>query len=207
MSSVFRANDRINLYPAAPIRLATMLHTWTITKRGMGLIFGTAPSPSGHSVTHPTRQQTPPLGMRPVGTLSGSTVSSDDGTLRDQSSLQITPKRDRQFARQGDDHDAPDAPLLTLRALMEPLAQGAIRLMPEPKPCGFDHGHPGQPIARLGDALAAASVAAVKEKLEALLTTGARRSMATEGTTAAEIGESREYTYESKFAGHPRRGR
>jgi hypothetical protein len=37
MSSVFRANDRINLYPAAPIRLATMLHTWTITKRGMGL--------------------------------------------------------------------------------------------------------------------------------------------------------------------------
>ncbi len=42
MSSVFRANDRINLYPAAPIRLATMLHTWTITKRGMGLIFRTA---------------------------------------------------------------------------------------------------------------------------------------------------------------------
>ena len=62
MSSVFRANDRINLYPAAPIRLATMLHTWTITKRGMGLIFGTAHPPSGHSVTHPTRQQTPPLG-------------------------------------------------------------------------------------------------------------------------------------------------
>ena len=62
MSSMFRANDRINLYPAAPIRLATMLRAWTITKRGMGLIFGTAPSPSGHSVTHPTRQQTPPLG-------------------------------------------------------------------------------------------------------------------------------------------------
>ncbi len=62
MSSIFRANDLINLYPAAPIRLATMLHTWTITKRGMGLIFGTAPSPSRHSVTRPTRQQTPPLG-------------------------------------------------------------------------------------------------------------------------------------------------
>ncbi len=62
MSSMFRANDRINLYPAAPIRLATMLHTWTITEQGMGLIFGTAPSPSGHSVTHPTRQQAPPLG-------------------------------------------------------------------------------------------------------------------------------------------------
>jgi len=56
MSSVLRANDRINLYPAAPIRLATMLHTWTIADRGMGLFFRPAPSPSGHSVTHPTRQ-------------------------------------------------------------------------------------------------------------------------------------------------------
>ena len=44
---------------------------------------------------------------------------------------------------------------------MEPLAQGAIRLMAEPKPCRFDHGNPGQSIARLGDALAAVSVAAV----------------------------------------------
>ena len=34
MSSVFRASDRITLYPAAPIRLATMLYTWTITGRG-----------------------------------------------------------------------------------------------------------------------------------------------------------------------------
>ena len=71
--------------------------------------------------------------MTPVGTLSGSTVSSDDGTLRDQPGFQITPKGDRQFARQGDDHDAPDAPLLTLGAVMEPHAQGTVRLMPEPK--------------------------------------------------------------------------
>ena len=54
--------DRINLYPAAPIRLATMLRAWTITEQGMGLIFTTAPSPSGRTVTHPTRQQAPPLG-------------------------------------------------------------------------------------------------------------------------------------------------
>jgi hypothetical protein len=40
MDSTVRANDRINLYPAAPIRLATMLRTWTITGQGMGLIFG-----------------------------------------------------------------------------------------------------------------------------------------------------------------------
>jgi hypothetical protein len=62
MISMFRANDRINLYPAAPIRLATMLNTWTITKRGMGLIFWTALPPSGHAVTHPTRQT--PLNLR-----------------------------------------------------------------------------------------------------------------------------------------------
>ncbi len=37
MSSMSRASDRININPAAPIRLATMLHTWTITKQGMGL--------------------------------------------------------------------------------------------------------------------------------------------------------------------------
>ena len=62
MSSMSRASDRINLYPAAPIRLATMLRAWTITERGMGLIFTSAPSPNGSTVTHPTRQQAPPLG-------------------------------------------------------------------------------------------------------------------------------------------------
>ncbi len=33
MSSMFRASNRINLYPAAPIRLATMLRAWTITEK------------------------------------------------------------------------------------------------------------------------------------------------------------------------------
>ena len=46
-------------------------------------------------------------------------------------------------------------------AVMEPPAQCTIRLMPEPKPCSFDHGPPGQTIAGLGDALAAVSIAAV----------------------------------------------
>ena len=56
MSSMSRTSDRINLYPAAPIRLATMLRAWTITEQGMGLIFTSAPSPNGRTVTHPTRQ-------------------------------------------------------------------------------------------------------------------------------------------------------
>ncbi len=46
---------------------------------------------------------------------------------------------------------APDAPLLTFGSVMEPLGQSAIRLMPDPKPCCFDHRNPGQPIAGLGD--------------------------------------------------------
>ena len=44
MISLFRANDRINLYPAAPIRLATMLNAWTITKYISELEFS-CPSP------------------------------------------------------------------------------------------------------------------------------------------------------------------
>jgi hypothetical protein len=35
-------DNRINLYPAAPIRLAKVLLAWTIAQEGMGLIFGTA---------------------------------------------------------------------------------------------------------------------------------------------------------------------
>jgi hypothetical protein len=44
---------------------------------------------------------------------------------------------------------------------MEPLAQCTIRLMPEPKPGGFNHGDPSQSIARLRDALAAMTIAAI----------------------------------------------
>ena len=53
----------------------------------------------------------------------------EDGALRDHPGFQITPEGDCQFARQGNDHDAPDTPLLTLGAMMEPLAQRTIRLM------------------------------------------------------------------------------
>jgi hypothetical protein len=35
-------DDRISLYPAAPFRLATLLHAWTIAQVGRGLIFDTA---------------------------------------------------------------------------------------------------------------------------------------------------------------------
>jgi hypothetical protein len=43
MMTMYRARDRINLYPAAPIRLATMLNAWIITERwdGANLFVGT----------------------------------------------------------------------------------------------------------------------------------------------------------------------
>jgi hypothetical protein len=40
--SVGSCDNRITLYPAAPLRLATLLHTRTIAREGMGLIFTTA---------------------------------------------------------------------------------------------------------------------------------------------------------------------
>jgi len=40
MASTVRANDRINLYPATPIRLATMLRPWTITGQGWDYSLG-----------------------------------------------------------------------------------------------------------------------------------------------------------------------
>ena len=119
MGSRFRANDRINLYPAAPIRLATMLHTWTITIWGMGLISGMAVSQSGHAVTHPTRQQGSGL-LNSLLALAHSRF--EDGALGDQPGFQITPERNRQLSCQGNNHDAPDTSLLTLGAVMEPLA-------------------------------------------------------------------------------------
>jgi hypothetical protein len=35
-------DDRISLYPAAPFRLATLLHAWTIAQVGRGSSFSTA---------------------------------------------------------------------------------------------------------------------------------------------------------------------
>ncbi len=75
--------------------------------------------------------------------------------------LQIAPQRDRQFARQGDDHDAPHALRLPLGAVVKPLGQGRVRLMPEPQPGGLDQGIARAAVAGLGDALATASLAAV----------------------------------------------
>jgi len=81
--------------------------------------------------------------------------------VRDQAELQIAPQGDRQFARQGDDHDAPHPFRLTLSAVVEPLGQGTLWLMLEPQPGGLDHDGAHEAVAGLGDALAAPALAAV----------------------------------------------
>ncbi len=52
-------DDRIDLYPAAPVRLATMLYARTISWSGTGLIWGAALSPNRHPAIHPTCQRAP----------------------------------------------------------------------------------------------------------------------------------------------------
>jgi hypothetical protein len=52
--------DRINLYPAAPFRLATMLNAWIITERWDGANLSSGPIPPW------------PAGPRPRPTVPGS---------------------------------------------------------------------------------------------------------------------------------------
>jgi len=56
-------DDRISLYPAAPFRLATLLHAWMIAREGWGSSFGrqigSANLRCGPTATHPTRPTRP----------------------------------------------------------------------------------------------------------------------------------------------------
>ncbi|ESZ03784.1 hypothetical protein X735_32965 [Mesorhizobium sp. L2C085B000] len=54
--------------------------------------------------------------------------------LRQQPLRQIPPQGDYQFARQGDDHGAADAPLAGADALLESAREIAIRLVAQPQP-------------------------------------------------------------------------
>ncbi len=83
------------------------------TGDGTNLYLGTfAKRTYSHTSNPPTSATSG--GARPVGTLSRSTALFDDSTFRDQAGFQIPPKLDRRFAGEGDNHDAPDAPVLTL---------------------------------------------------------------------------------------------
>ncbi len=70
MRSMCRARNRVNFYPAAPFRLATMLNAWIITERwdGANLSAGTLAKRSWNHTSDP-----PTLPIRGVGfALSGA---------------------------------------------------------------------------------------------------------------------------------------
>ena len=123
-------DNRINLYPAAPIRLAKVLLAWTIAQEdGAHLVYGRLASANlqcGHTATHPTCP-THPTGVSELNTLS--TLSREGRSLRNQTLLEITPEGNGELARDGDDHDALNAPVLPFGPLHKPLGDGALGLV------------------------------------------------------------------------------
>src|ERR1700726_2846260 len=73
---------------------------------------------------------------------------------------EVTPKRHHELARQFHNGDALGALAGIERALPEPSAELAARLMPQPQPGQFDRGAAGARIARLADPLVAIDAAA-----------------------------------------------
>jgi hypothetical protein len=104
--------------------------------------------------------------QRSVGTVSPSSCVPrrwwvEDRALWHHAVLDVTPKGNRELARNGDDSDLPHARALTCRALNEPSGECTLRLMPYPQPCGLNHNGPHVATARSRDPLAAFLRAAV----------------------------------------------
>src|SRR5713101_5815360 len=103
--------------------------------------------------------------QRSVGTVSLSSCVPrrwwvEDRALWHQTVLDVTPKGDRQLARNSDDQGLPHARALTCSALKKPSGECALRLMPDPQPCGLDHNGPHVATARSRNPLAALLLAA-----------------------------------------------
>src|SRR5215207_4864755 len=79
----------------------------------------------------------------------------DHGPFGEEPGGEIAPQRHHQFARQGDDGDAPDAAARAGRAPKELAAERAVRLMSQPQPGELDRLVARARIARLADPLLA----------------------------------------------------
>src|SRR5262245_34759514 len=156
-------DNRINLYPAAPIRLAKVLLAWTIAQEGWGSSFERqigkcqfAMQTYSHTSDLP---DTPDWGVSELSALS--TLSRKGRSLRNQTLLEITPEGNGELARDGDDHDALNAPVLPFGPLHKPLGNRALGLMFDPQPSHLDHGRPHRTAAGARDPLRALHLAAV----------------------------------------------
>jgi hypothetical protein len=75
------------------------------------------------------------------------------GAYRHNAFGHVTPEGHEQLACQCDDSDATDLAAFVTDSLVEPSAQHAARLVPQPQPCELDHGFAQASIARLRDSL------------------------------------------------------
>src|SRR6266702_4098962 len=86
---------------------------------------------------------------------------SEHGTLRHEALFKEAPQRDRQFARNRNDHDPSDSSALPCSSLHKPAGDCTLWLVLEPEPSRLDHGpaHLASPCSR--DPLGSLHVAAV----------------------------------------------
>src|SRR4029079_8853897 len=138
-------DNRISLYPAAPFGLATLLHARTIAQEGRGSSLtrqtGRARSANPHN-SHTSDPPNAPKGS--VGTVDGSTPPvllpvREHGTLRHEALFKKAPQRDRQFARNCNDHDPSDTPAVPCSSLHKPAGDRTLWLVLEPGPSRLDY--------------------------------------------------------------------
>src|SRR6516162_2226621 len=156
-------DNRINLYPAAPIRLAKVLLAWTIVQEGWDSSLERQIGKCQFAMrTHSHTSDLPRHAQLGVSELSAlSTLSPKGRSLRNQTLLEITPEGNGELARDGNDHDTLNAPALPFGPLHKPLGNRALRLMFDPQPSHLDHGRPHRTAAGARDPLRALHLAAV----------------------------------------------
>src|SRR5947207_9816201 len=99
----------------------------------------------GTVIIHPALTALRCDAARPLYPLAVTHV--EHGALRHQPGGEIAPQRHDQLAREGDDRNAPEPLAGVERALEEPAAECALRLMLQPKPGELDRFVAGARIA------------------------------------------------------------
>src|SRR5262249_214317 len=110
------------------------------------------------TATHPTCP-THPTGVSELSALSR--LSRKGRSLRNQTLVEIRAEGNGELGRDGNDHDALNAPVLPFGPLHKSLGNRALGLMFDPQPSHLDHGRPHRTAAGARDPLRALHLAAV----------------------------------------------
>ena len=116
-------DNRINLYPAAPIRLAKVLLAWTIAQEGWDSSLGRQIGKCRFAMLSYSHTSDPPRHTRDRGVGTRPTLSCEGRSLRNQTLLEIAPEGNGELARDGNDHDALNAPVLPFGPLHKTIGQ------------------------------------------------------------------------------------